>query len=374
MTKIIKFGVCCAFFALFLTACDDRNIKPLPIPDVYDGSLFANHTTAETSIRLQLEALVTEIKRGRATNTILSGKTLSDLYNVGNPSLKSITTPYYVSRIEGAGNWLEELANASGTLYAPGAPAGKGGTFGGYLFEENGLELEQMVEKGLFGAALYHQATVLMQGEITPATVDRLVHLYGAHPDFPNTPTAGKATNPDKFMAGYAARRDKNDGKGLYSQVKQAFIKLQAAVKAEDDYAVERDEALATIRTTWEKANAATVINYCHSVVATMSATAPTDNDKAKSLHAYGECVGFLHGWRTIPQGYKALSDAEIDELLVLLNAPYNGTPTSYKFATAPVNELPKLLQVIDKLKAKFGFTAQEVEDFKKNWVSEQGR
>lgn len=374
MTKLLKSYSIYALLALFLASCDDQNVKPLAIPEAYDGSAFAANTTAETSIRLQLEALVTEIKRGRTTNTILSDKTLSDLYNTGNPSLKSITTPYYAGRLEGAGNWLEELAKASGPVYQLGTPTGQGGTFGGYLFEENGLELEQMVEKGLFGAALYHQATVLMQGPISLATVDRLVHLYGAHPDFPNTPTASKAANPDKFMAGYAARRDKNDGAGLYAQLKQAFIKLQAAVKAGENYNVERDEALAAIRATWEQVNAGTVINYCHSVVATMSATAPTDSDKARALHAYGECVGFLHGWRTIPQGYKALSDAEIDELLVLLNAPYNGTPTSYKFATDPVNELPKLLQIIEKLKTKFGFTAQEVEDFKKNWVSEQGR
>jgi hypothetical protein len=68
------------------------------------------------------------------------------------------------------------------------------------------------------------------------------------------------------------------------------------------------------------------------------------------------------------------MSDAEIDELLTLLNAPYNSTPTSYLFVTDAFNELPKLTQVIDKIKVKYGFTTQEIEDFKKNWVVEQGR
>lgn len=108
-------------------------------------------------------------------------------------------------------------------------------------------------------------------------------------------------------------------------------------------------------------------INYCHSVISTMSATNPTDAQKAGALHAYGECVGFIHGWRTIPQAYKTITNAEIDEILTLLDAPYYGTPTSWKFITDPLNELPKLTQVIGELNAKYGFMNQEIEDFKKN-------
>jgi hypothetical protein len=361
---------------LTFLSCKDSgdNTPPLSIPANYDASTFTANTTTEDAVRTQLESLVNEAKKGRVVGAILTYSTLSSLYNTGNPNLKSITTNYYAGRLDGAGNWLDEMAKASGTGYTPGVTAGQGGTFGGYLFDENGLEMEQILDKGLFGAALYNHAVTLMQGNITPATADQLVRIYGAHPDFPNTPTAAKATNPDKFMANYAARRDKNDGKGLYSQMKGHFLQLQAAVKAGDDYNKERDEALANIRLTWEKINAGTIINYCHSVISTMSATNPTDADKAKALHAYGECVGFTHGWRTITQDYKRITDAEIDNILTLLNAPYNGTPTSYKFVTEPVSELPKLTQVITLLKAKYGFTDQEIEDFKKNWVAEQGR
>lgn len=364
--------VCC--LAVFFTACSKEEKTPLDIPAAYDGTAFAANTVTQDAVRGQLEDLVTEAKKGRTTGTALDYTTLSGLYNAGAPSLKSITSTYYAGRLDGAGNWLDELAKAVGTTYTPGIPAGQGGTFGGYLFEENGLEIEQLLEKGLFGAALYNHAVTLMQGDMTPSTADRLVRIFGAHPDFPNTPTAAKATNPDKFMANYAARRDKNDGTGLYSRMKNAFIKLQAALKAGSAYNTERDEALAAIRENWEKVNAGTVINYCHSVISTMSSTNPTDAQKAGALHAYSECVGFIHGWRTIPQAYKTITDAEIDEILTLLNAPYNGTPTSWKFISDPLNELPKLTQVIGKLKVTFGFTDQEIEDFKKNWVAEQGR
>jgi hypothetical protein len=59
---------------------------------------------------------------------------------------------------------------------------------------------------------------------------------------------------------------------------------------------------------------------------------------------------------------------------LALLNAPTNGTATSFKFITDPANELPKLQQIITKLQQIYGFTTQEIEDFKKNWVAEQNR
>jgi len=374
MSIIVKYSLSFVLFVCLFSACTEKDKAPLQIPEAYDGSNFSANTANQHAVRSQMETLVSEIKKGRTTGFVLDQANLTQLFIGGNPSLESICTPYYSDRLLGAGNWLDELANASGNTYTPAAPTGQGGTFGGYLFEEHGLELEQMVEKGLFGAAMYNHAVLLMRNPMTPATADQLLCIFGAHPDFPNTPTAAKAANPDKFMANYAARRDKNDGTGLYAQMESAFIKLQAALKAGDDYQQEREEALGLLRLTWEKVNAGTVINYCHSVISTMSATNPTDAQKASALHAYGECVGFLHGWRTIPGGFKTITDTEIEEVLVLLNAPYNGTPTSYTFATDPLNELPKLTQIISKLKAKYGFSNQEIEDFKKNWVAEQGR
>lgn len=361
-------------FGLCITACKKDEKKPLDIPAAYDALAYSTNTTNQYAIRNQLDAFIAEAKKGRTAGVAVGADVLTQLYTAGNPSLQSITTAYYNGRLEGTTGWIQELSNASGGAYIPGTPTGQGGVYEGYLFDENGLEPEQLLDKGLFGAALYQHAITLMQGDITPATVDRLVAIFGAHPDFPNTPTAGKANNPDKFVAGYAARRDKNDGLGLYSQAKNAFIKLQAAVKAGADYNSERDEALATLRLTWEKVNFSTVINYCHSVISRMSATNPTDSDKANALHAYGECVGFVHGWRSLPQAYRSITDTEIDEILVLLNAPQTGTPTSYTFATDPVNQLSKLSQVIQKIKTKYGFSDQEVEDFKQNWVAVQGR
>jgi hypothetical protein len=372
--KAIAFGL---LSSILLISCDkiEDGRPDLVIASEYDGTNFLASSTVERAVTGQLAALTTEMQKGRRGEQVLK-ETLEALYKAGNPSLEAVTTTYYNGRILGVGGWLDELAKASGgTTYTPGTPEGQGGTLGGYLFDENGLELEQLVEKGLFGAALYHHATTLLSASMTLENVDQVLATYGATPAFANSGTSNVAAEVrDRFMAVYAARRDRNDGNGMYTQIQNAFLKLQAATKAGEEYQTEKLEAIADLKLLWEKVNAATIINYCHTTINRLSATNPTNEDLGAGLHAYGEAVGFIHGWRTIPQEHKLITDAQIDAILVLLNAPYNATPTSYRFATDPVNELPKLEQLIQQLQALYGFSNQEIEDFRRNWVADQGR
>lgn len=355
--------------ALCFNACKDDDKTPLSIPASYDGAAFAANTAVQQDVLARFTAFVNEAKKGRTTGKVVSADSLNYWYTTGNPSLQSLTAPYYAGLVS---DWITQLAQASGNTYTPGTPGGNGGTYGGYLFEENGLELEQLVDKGHYGALLYEHFNDLAAGNINAATVDQMLAIFGAHPSFPNSYQANLHANPDRFSANYTARRDKNDGNGFYTSARDQFIKLQAAVNAGADYNAERDEAIAEIRLLWEKGNAATVINYLYSVVSKLSATNPSDADIASALHAYSETVGFLHGWRT--QSNKLITDARIDALLALLHAAPGATPASYKFATDAVSELPKLTEVIDELQSIYGFSSQEMEDFKKNWVAEQNR
>jgi hypothetical protein len=365
---------------LGLLACKKEDERPaLLIPTTYEASNYVSNSTTQRAVVDQLTALTNEAKKGRTAGQSVTKTALDNLFTSGNPSLQTLITNYYKGKLEGANGWFDELAKASGGSYTPGTPTGEGGVFGtgtsAYLFDENGLEIEQLIEKGQFGATHYNHAIALISASMTPATADQLLAIFGATPSFPNSGSNNvSAETRDKATANYAARRDKNDGNGYYSKLKNQFIKLQAALKAGNNYNKERDEAIAEIKLLWEKVNFATVINYCHSVIATMSVTNPTDNQKSAALHAYGECVGFTHGWRTIPSAHKKITDTQINEILTLLNAPVNATPTSYKFITDPVNELPKLSQIINKLKDIYGFSTQEIEDFKNNWVSIQNR
>ena len=363
---------------IMLTSCgkdDEKSV--LQVPANYDGSNFTANTAIQEQLIAQLTTLTDEAKRGRDAANSVTLSALENLFNEGNPALADEITTYYKGKLEGNGGWMDELAKSSGTTWIPAAPNGnsQGGVYGGYLFDEYGVEIEQLLEKGQFGATLYNHATRLMSGNITLATVDQLVAAFGAKPAFANSASSNvPAADRDRAMANYGARRDKNDGQGMYTQLKKAFITLQAAVKGGSEFNTERDKALKDIQLLWEKINAATVINYCHSPIAALSQTNPTESQIGGALHAIGEAIGFIQGFKTINPGFKKITDNEIDEILVLLNAPATGEASVYRFATDPVNELSKLQQIITKLQAIYGFSNQEIEDFKSNWVSVQGR
>lgn len=358
---------------VFLGACEKDATVIVDYVFEYQGDQFATNAASELELRAALSDLAEEMQKGRAPGTTVEAGRLNELYQAGTSSLASVTTDYYQGRIEGTDGWLSELADASGGNYTPGAPQGSGGVYEGYLFNAYGLELEQIVEKGLFAAAMYHHAADILDGEHDTTTADRVVALFGAHPDFPNSDNSS-LDHPDTYAAKYTARRDKNDGMGLYALMVQSFTALQTAIRVGEDLDDTKTTAISNIKTTWEKAVFATVINYLHSAISKLSSTNPTDADKASALHAYGEVVGFVHGWRGIPQEQKVITDAEVDELLVLLNAPYDTNASSYLFVTDPVNELPKLTQVIGKVQNIYGFSDAEIQDFKENWIAKQGR
>ncbi|TAE49757.1 MAG: hypothetical protein EAZ89_13650 [Bacteroidetes bacterium] len=348
---------------------------PLEVPLTYDGTNFEVNTADYSEAKTNLVALTDLMKQGRTQGKVVSYVKLDSAFSAGSSfPLASITTTYYKDRIAGNEGWLSQLAAASGGTFDPAlAPAGTGGVYGGYLFDKNGLELEQVIEKGLYAAALYNLGEAAFY---SPGYADHLLLLYGGHPDFANSDDATKHDHADVLVAKYAARRDKNDGNGYYTQIGYQFRKLQAALAASDDYQTELFDADAEIKRLWEEALAATIINYCYDAAAKLSSTNPSAADKAAALHSISECVGFVHGWyrANIGANYHKLTDADAIALLDLLHAPAEGTPAVYLFATDPFNEVPRLTQVIDKLTELYAFSATDLEDFKKNWVKEQGR
>lgn len=344
----------------------EQNLTPsLTIPSFYDSTNYNINVTSLGEVRTKFDALVTEIKKGRTTGTSVTEVAVSNLYA---PTISSLTTSHYNAALTSGNGWFKQLADASGNTFNPDSATNQGGTYGGYLFNEDGFEPEQMIEKGLFGAALSNQAINLISNNPTQEKIDQAIYVFGATPHFKSSNAAKHGTGADKYLAVYMARRDKNDGNGIYTSMMKNFIKLQAAVKSGATFNTQRDEAVAEIRLAFEKANFATVINYCQSSLTKLSATTISDADKAGSLHAIGECLGFVQGWKTV-QG-KKITDAEIDEIYTLLN----GNSKPLNFITNRVNEVNKLQLVINKIQTVYGFTAAEIEDFKKNWVGEQNR
>ncbi len=358
---------------------------PLKIAATYDTSAFATNAATEQALQANLRAFTLQMQTGRpgaatATNRNLSvtAAQLRTLFTA-MPSLSDATTPYYRDLVTKQGGWIDQLAGASGKdgdLLANPPREGRFGGTSGYLFLANGLEPEQPLEKGLFGATMFNRILELLNSPMTLANLDKIVALYGAPPNFPNGRPATGAAN-DVAIAQYAARRDNSGGgpggntgaKGYYTLTRDAFIKAQSALKAGSDYKPELDSALQELQGNMERIIGATCINYCHSAIATLSSNNPTPAQIAAALHALGENVGFIGGLKTLPR--KIITDAQIDAVLANLNAPHTGQVAMLRFLNNPM-ELAKLTTIINDLARIYGFTPAQVELFKRNNLTDR--
>lgn len=355
--------------ALLLSACSDDPSSPAPqlqVPSVYDTTTFSASTVLESNLKADVNGITAVLKSARVSGVRINQGDIASFRD----RLRSSLVNDYRQRFD---NYINEAVKASGGSYdwtkSP-VENGDGGVYGAYLFEEHGLELEQLVEKGMFSAALYHQAVQLMDADVTATTIDRILSLWGAHPSFPNSDR--RTVNPDRLSAAYAARRDKADGNGFYSTISRELIRAQAAAKAGSSFNAEKADALTKVRRAWEESIMATVINYGYSVISKLAAANPSDADRSSAMHAYGEMVGFITGWRGIPQ--KKISDGQIDELLIKLRAPASGDWRCYEFWQQPSSTLTDIESVMNSLQSIYGFSNSQMEDFRQNWTALQDR
>ncbi len=361
---------------MFLSSCTEENVpikNPLNIPSSYSSVEYDTNTYQERQLSQRFSNLVSAIKLGENPSTTLDLNTLISVWNEGGSNSLKAHAGWMGGHVENT--CFPELVKHSGKIYHPdfGDTATLGGVFQSRLLNEGAFEILQGVDKGAYAGLFLYQILELKKGNFDQKTLDRMLALYGAHPSFPNTPTVANTTFPDKYIANYASRRDKNDGTGLYTTIKTEFLTLQAAIRAGDDYAVEKEAAFTRLVQDMEKALAATSINYMNSAIAKLSKTNPTDADKAGALHDLSEALGFIQGFSNLNSPYITIGNDQILTLQGYLQV--NGTKYSYyKFTNDRVNTLPDLLTAIDMLKTIYGFTPSEMNDFKTNWVSAQGR
>lgn len=347
--------------SIFSCSKNEVKIDPLVIPTVYEATTFAANIAPEVALRADYVAFENEIKKARTKGTVVEAATLNASFA---KSISGLSTAYYKTLVPTINEKIAKASKANAVYLLGKTPAenGVGGVAGAYIFDEKGLDLEQVISKGLFGAFHYNQGVALLATP-TQANLDKAVYYFGANPLFPNTNNATKSTSPDVYLANYAARRTKATG-GVYLDVKAGFIKAQAAIKAGSNYNKDRDEAIEAILLNWEKSNAATVINYFNDVYTKLSIVPATDANRIGGLHSLGEAIGFLGGFKGISK--KKITDAQIDELLAKMENPskFVGNQT----------EIDKILDFSKTLQSIYGFTAQDLLDFKQNWITVEER
>lgn len=370
MKKLVLSFVLLLGIVIVSSCSSDSPVNPdLQVPTYYDSSSYNASIVAYAPTLTTFSSFVNEIKKGRVSGTIVTVGNLTNLYNEGTLSLSSMTTPFYRGIIQ---NSIQELAKSSGGSYDPIKSVqenGEGGVYGAYLFDEYGLEHEQLLEKGFFMSGMYNEVFTKVLVENSVAAVDKAINLFGAHYRFPNSGTVTKHQFPDIFSANYAARRDDNSGNGLYFACKKNFIEIRHWTVNQN--IEKRTAAINELKKNWEKVIAATAINYGYDVIAKLSKSDPQVSDLAGALHSLSELIGFVKGMKGL--NGLIITDAQINEILALANAPVDGIATPYMFVKEP-QSLTKLNTLVTKLQTIYGFTTAEMNLFKRNLVTEQSR
>ena len=335
-------------------------------PAIWEAPDWDANTAEALALRAQLDVLIADTMRAAETGeaTVDGVDDLTGPYAAGNPSIESITTPFYAGivgdvfseflEITAAGP--QDLVNDEGA-WTPGA---SGGIFGmsSRGINEGGLEVRQIADKGLFaGGALYNHALTLTEGDITPATVEALAALWGANPTLD---AAGELTDSANY----------SHSMGYHADIRSSLIAARAYA-ADDACGAERDEAVVAFFRAWEQSMFARFVYYANAGASELGAAA-SDDDVAGGLHELAEGVGLALGFRGVPHpasgplsgAGRVVTDAQIDEMMsaVGVNVDDLGASTTGEFVTDPAPFAAGVLEVEGIAAEAFDLQSAEVE------------
>lgn len=310
-----------------LSACQKDDENPASTYEIPNTYTFENVNYQGQSQRIKmLDELILEIRKGNNEGVVVNATVLKEMFsNINNPfadsslnnSGKQIKDKTFLSERALFEQYFDSLerVSASNTPGSNGV-AGRITSIDGlskYLFNENGLEYKELIEKGLYGAFLYYQITsvylspekmnvdnelvTLGQGTAMQHHWDEAFGYLAVPTDFPTNTTG------IKFLSRYMNSR--NAILDCNRKVMDAFIKGRAAINNKDYQT--RDAQIQIISSELEKIMAATAINYLNQAKTNFA-------DDAKRNHTLSECRGFLYALKF--NSRKKITDAQISDLI----------------------------------------------------------
>ena len=265
-------------------------------PDAWAAPNWAKNTATEAALRTALASITGDpLMRGAETGAVVVDD-IADLtgpFEAGDPSLASITHAGYLPVVGDAFEEFVEVIAAGeqdlidvGGAWAPGAAGGIWGDSDRGI-DEGGLEVRQIVDKGLFsGGAFYNHALLLTEGDIDEATIDRIAYIWGN-----NEMLDPKGTLDDAASYGYQ--------QGFHAEMAAALIAAKAYA-ADPACEVERDAALQEFFAQWEMSMVSRLVHYMSECGLALT-TAATDTAFAEALHGLAEGIGLAAGFYGLP-------------------------------------------------------------------------
>jgi hypothetical protein len=321
--------------SLFISSCKDKTIpQPEPIsetpsyqiPSTYN---FANVNYGGQTTRLDMMGeLATYMKTANTKGTVISATVMKNMFNntnspftagVLNTSGKKLQDKVYSAERINIEAYMDSLALISnvitnGSNGVAGVVVSSADASKKYLCSANGVEYAQFIDKGMFGSLIYFQAmsylenlavkdnSIVVSGEgtVMEHNADEAFGYFGVPVDFPTNVSGLRS------WGNYCNRRD--IVLSTNKTIMDAFLLLRAAI-SNKDY-TKRDEAVKTIKDTWEKVIAATFINY-------MNTAKNNITDDAIRNHNLSEGVAFLKSLSF--RSDKKISNAQLTQAIDFL-------------------------------------------------------
>ncbi len=321
-------------------SCIEDTAPAYTVPSTYSFTDASGNSTVsysgQTDRLNQLAEMVVLMKTG--TSTTLDAQVLKDMFaNVngdGNGNFSFSSTKQLKDKCFSADQalfetFMDEIATASIDHATPAAD-GQAGTLSSgtstYLFDANGVEQVQVIEKGLMGAVFLNQALNVYFGSakmdvdnttaVDPSAGkyyttmehhwDEAFGYFGVDTDFPTT-------IPTNFWGKYCNAQDAT--LNCNADMMDQFLRGRAAISA--DVLTDRDAAITAIRTEWEEISAYQAMAYLDQAVANFG----TDN--AKFLHVLSEAYAFAWNLRYAPTETRRMSVAEHTALMAQFNTNF---------------------------------------------------
>lgn len=324
MKKHNRLALLCILTTVTLFGCDNAEDDGLSyeIPSSYN---FDNVSYTGQTARLNMMEEMTSYMKTGNSGEVLDAQILKNMFaNENNPfssealnnntkNIKSKTFELDQEVFEGYMEAIAAASNSAGTTGENGmaglVTSGDGAST--YLFDENGYEYTQIIEKGLMGACFYYQTlgVYLTQERIGPGVDNETVEegtgtamehhwdeafgYFGVPVDYPSNKEG------IRFWGKYADGR--NEVLGVGERIMAAYIQGRAAISAGN--MEDKNLMASVIYTELELVTVSTAIHYINSALANYT-------DDAKRNHALSEAWAFINTIQYNEQ--KAISTEEV--------------------------------------------------------------
>ncbi len=265
----------------------------MSVPSTYN---FDNVDYSGQTARIELlHKLAQKIGEAENGNNVTQQECLDIYRNNGilSNTSKKLSNKTYPGDTSMFINWFQQVETYSGQ---------SSNVIGGYFVNDDSVELQQVVEKGLMGACFYWQATDkyledldlddnqnVQQGQGTERAhhFDEAFGYFGAPTDFSASSPAevgNSYTDEAWFWGKYCIEAD--PALDNLNTIFDAFLEGRTAIVNEESS--KREDAVNTIEEEWERICAATLVHYIKSTKSDIQ-----NNDVPAMIHHWSEAYGF---------------------------------------------------------------------------------